>query len=211
MIRRALLALLFAVAASAASAQAADRPFASPYALTAEDKARVAKATAYLQELATVSGRFQQTDPNGAGSGGTIFLQRPGKARFAYDPPTDMTIVSDGKTVALWDGRLKSYSKAPLSRTPLNLLLAQQIRLDRGVDIGRVDTTAEGFAITAVDAHHKALGRIVIYFSDKPLALKGWNIIDAQGRTTRVRLGSLSPRGGLDPALFVLNDPRKGR
>ena len=209
MIRRALLALL--LAAACGEARAADRPFdASPYTLTPEDKARVAKATAYLQDLASVTGRFDQTDPSGAHSTGTLSMQRPGKARFAYDRPMDMTIVSDGRTVALWDGRLKSYQKAPLSRTPLNLLLAQQIRLDRGVDIARVDTTAEGFAITAVDAHHKALGRIIIYFADRPVALKGWSIIDTQGRTTRVRLGSLSARSGLDPALFVLADPRKG-
>ncbi len=210
--RRALLAALLALAAlSPGAVHAADRPFdASPYTLTAEDKARVTRATAYLQDLASVTGRFDQTDPNGARSTGTLSMQRPGKARFAYDKPADMTIVSDGRTVALWDGRLKSYQKAPLSRTPLNLLLAQQIRLDRGVDIARVDTTAEGFAITAVDAHHKALGRIIIYFADKPVALKGWTVIDTQGRSTRVRLGPLSPRNGLDPALFVLSDPRKG-
>ena len=79
------------------------------------------------------------------------------------------------------------------------------------MDVGRVDTTSEGFAITAVDARHKALGRIVIYFADSPIALRGWNIIDAQGRATRVRLGPLTPRAGLDPAIFVLNDPRKAR
>lgn len=206
--RRALLALL--LAAACGGARAADRPFdASPYTLTPEDKARVAKAAAYLQDLASVTGRFDQTDPNGSRSAGTLSMQRPGKARFAYDRPMDMTIVSDGRTVALWDGRLRSYQKAPLSRTPLNLLLAQQIRLDRGVDIARVDTTAEGFAITAVDAHHQALGRIIIYFADRPVALKGWSIIDTQGRTTRVRLGPLSARGGLDPALFILADPRR--
>ena len=209
--RRALLAICLAFAATAAPVARADRPFdASPYTLTPEDKARVAKATAYLQDLATVTGRFDQTDPSGSRSAGTLSMQRPGKARFAYDKPADMTIVSDGRTVALWDGRLKSYQKAPLSRTPLNLLLAQQIRLDRGVDIARVDTTAEGFAITAVDAHHQALGRIIIYFADRPVALKGWSIIDTQGRMTRVRLGPLAQRNGLDPALFVLNDPRKG-
>ena len=212
MIRRRLLVALLALAPVAAPAIARDKPFgADPYALTSEDAARVARAAAYLQGLATVSGRFTQIDPGGAETRGTLYMQRPGKARFAYDAPADMTIVSDGSTVALWDGRLKSYDRAPLDRTPLNLLLARQIRLDRGVNVARVDTTSEGFAITAVDAHHRALGRIVIYFSDAPIALKGWNIIDAQGRITRVRLGPLSARSGLDPALFVLADPRKGR
>ena len=48
------------------------------------------------------------------------------------------------------------------------------------------------------------------YFADAGgrLALKGWNVIDAQGRLTRVRLGDLQPRSGLSPELFAIHDPR---
>ena len=186
--------------AAAAPAQAALAP---------EDKARVDEAAAYLQSLATVSGRFTQTAPSGARSGGVLYMQRPGRARFEYDPPARMTIVSDGRRVGLWDGRLDTFDTAPLSRTPLNLLLARQVRLDRGVTIARVDSNSEGFALTALDASHQAQGRIVIYFGQSPLALRGWNLIDGQGRMTQVRLGDLAPRSGLDPGLFVLRDPRR--
>ncbi len=175
--------------------------------LSADDKARVEASAAYLQALATVEAKFTQTAPDGQTSTGTLTLQRPGKARFAYDPPTLMTITSDGKTVYLYDGRLKTVDKAPLSRTPLNILLAQQVRLDRGVKIARVDKNTEGFALTALDSHNESDGRIVLYFATKPsgdvLALKGWNLTDAQGRTTKVRLGDLASKSGLDPALFT--------
>ncbi len=192
---------------AAAAALAAPAAHAAP--LAPEDAARVSQATAYLQGLSTVTGRFTQTAPTGATSTGRIWLQRPGRARFQYDPPARMTIVSDGRRVGLWDGRLNSFNTAPLGRTPLNLLLAKQVRLDRGVDIARVDANAEGFALTAVDRAHPADGRIVIYFADHPTALTGWNLTDGRGRTTRVRLGALASASALDPDLFVVRDPRR--
>lgn len=197
MIRRLFLSLAVA-AALAPSAYAA--------ALSPGDKAMVDAAAAYLQGLSAAEGRFTQTAPDGSGSTGTLSLQRPGKARFAYDPPALLTIVSDGKTVWLADGKLKTVDHAPLSRTPLNILLAQQVRLDRGVTVSRVDKNSEGFAITASATNHESEGRIVIYFAAKPsgavAALRGWNLTDAQGRTTRVRLGDLTVRTGLSPSLF---------
>ena len=204
-------ALLLALAAPSAPGAAAQAPaFRTPYALSSEDRASAERAADYLQGLATVSARFEQTAPDGQATHGTLYLQRPGKARFEYDAPARMLIVSDGRTVALSDLRLKSFDRAPLSATPLNILLAKQVRLDRGVKIGRVDRNAEGFSLTAVDIAHQAQGRLVIYFGDAGgrLALRGWNVVDAQGRTTRVRLGELQPRSGLSPDLFVVRDPR---
>ena len=215
MLRRTLL-LLAVLAAAPAAAQAPAPParpaLKTPYALSPQDRAATDRAADYLQGLATVSARFSQTAPDGKVSGGLLYMQRPGKARFEYDPPARMLIVSDGRTVAVSDMRLKSFDRYPLSATPLNLLLAKQVRLDRGVKIGRVDRNSEGFAITAVDIAHERDGRIVIYFADEAgrLALRGWNVIDAQGRLTKVRLGDLQPRSGLAPELFAVRDPRKG-
>lgn len=176
-------------------------------AISDADKASADAAAAYLQALGSVQVGFTQTAPDGSTSTGTLYMQRPGKARFAYDPPALMTIVSDGKTVWLADGRLKTVDKAPLSRTPLSILLAQQVRLDKGVYVRRVDKNAEGFALTAQARDHESEGRIVIYFAATPAgkvtALKGWNLTDAQGRTTRVRLGDITPKSGLPASLFT--------
>ena len=216
MLRAALAAFVLTVAGSAeaqAPAPAPPRPaLKTPYALSPQDRATVDRAADYLQGLATVSAKFTQTAPDGRLSAGVLYMQRPGRARFEYDPPARMLIVSDGRSVAVSDMRLKSFDRYPLSATPLNLLLAKQVRLDRGVKIGRVDRNAEGFAITAVDIAHEKDGRIVIYFGDEggKLALRGWNVVDAQGRLTRVRLGDLQPRTGLAPDLFVIRDPRRG-
>jgi outer membrane lipoprotein-sorting protein len=184
----------------------AQRPAISP--LTPEDRALVDRAAAYLQGLVEAKGRFVQTDPRGAVSQGDLYLKRPGKARFAYDPPAGLLVVSDGGNVSVQNSRLKTFDSYPLMATPLSLLLARQIRLDRGVVISRVSRLSDGFTLTARDGKKQAEGQITLAFSDSPMQLIGWTVTDAQGQSTHVRLTELRPVSGLASSLFVLKDPR---
>lgn len=203
------LAAAFAGGAPALMVHAASAPgAATPAPLSDADKALVQQATDYIQSLKTAEARFTQTDPKGAVTTGTFYLQRPGKARFAYDPPASLTVVSDGYNVNVYDARLKTFDQYPLGQTPLVLLLARQVRLDRGVTITAVERTKEGFTITARDAKKEAEGRISMSFTENPLALKGWSVVDAQGVKTSVALASLKSGLPLNGDLFVLRDPR---
>lgn len=211
--RRTLLAAGLAAAlaspalVSPAWAQGSTAPV--PAKLTAEQKALLDKATAYIQGLSSAKGRFVQTDQRGTQTQGTFYLQRPGKARFAYDPPAGLLVVSNGNNVNIFDSRLKTYESYPLSKTPLNLLLAREVRLDRGVVITDVRPLADGFTIVAQDAKRQALGRISIDFSNAPTALMGWTVTDIKGGQIRVRLADFAETADLDPKLFVLTDPRR--
>ena len=104
-------------------------------ALSSADQALVNQAVAYLEGLTQAKGQFVQTDPRGTVTQGTLMLQRPGKARFEYDGPNGLLVVSNGNNVNIFDSRLKTFESYPLSRTPLALLLAREVRLDRGVKI----------------------------------------------------------------------------
>jgi outer membrane lipoprotein-sorting protein len=192
--------------ASAALAGGACAEGAPP--LAAADQALVDKAVAYLQGLSEAKGRFTQTDARGTVTAGELFLKRPGKARFAYDPPSGLLVVSDGGAVAVQDSRLKTFDSYPLGATPLSLFLAKTIRLDKGVQVTRVARAADGFSITARDGKKETAGQLVLTFADNPMALKSWAVTDAQGQTTQVRIDRLEPASGLDPGLFVLKDPR---
>jgi outer membrane lipoprotein-sorting protein len=181
----------------------------APAKLSAEQQAMVDKATAYIQGLTSAKGRFVQTDPRGTVTQGTLYLQRPGKARFAYDPPAGLLVVSNGNNVNIFDSRLKTFESYPLSRTPLALLLAREVRLDRGVVIADVRPLADGFTIIAQDAKRQTLGRITLDFSNAPVALIGWTVTDVKGGQIRVRLSDFAETSALDPKLFVLHDPRQ--
>lgn len=200
--RRVLILGLAALPATAL----AQRPAIAP--LSAADRALVDRAVAYLESLTEATGRFAQTDARGVTIEGDVYLKRPGKARFAYDPPAGLLVVSDGGNVSVQNSRLKTFESYPLMATPLSLFLARQIRLDRGVVISRVARLGDGFSITARDGRKAAEGQITLTFSDNPLQLVGWTITDAQGQSTRIRLAGLQRASGLAPSLFVLKDPR---
>lgn len=178
--------------------------------LSPADQALVARAIAYLESLAQAKARFVQTDPRGQTSQGVVYLKRPGKARFEYDPPSGLLVVSDGAAVAVSDSRLKTFDRYPLSATPLSLFLARNIRLDRGVQVTGVARAADGFTITARDIRKQTAGQIALTFRDSPLTLAAWAVTDAQRRTTRVQLAGLAPVSQLQASLFVLRDPRHG-
>ena len=176
--------------------------------LSEADRALVDRAAAYLQGLTEAKGRFVQTDARGATTQGALYLKRPGKARFEYDKPSGLLVVSDGGNVSIADSRLKTFEAYPLMATPLSLFLARQIKLDKGINITRVTRMADGFSITARDGRKEAEGQITLTFSEAPLALIGWTVTDAQGGSTRIRLTSLAKTSGLAPSLFILKDPR---
>jgi outer membrane lipoprotein-sorting protein len=177
------------------------------FALAPADQTMVDQAVSYLQSMKSVKGRFVQTDARGSTSQGSIYLQRPGKARFAYDPPSGLTVVSDGSKVSVADKRLKTFNQYPLSATPLALLLAREVRLDRGVQVTNVTRLADGFTLTARDAKKQTRGQITLTFTNAPMKLVGWSVTDAQGGVTRVKITDLQS-ASIDPGLFVMKDPR---
>jgi outer membrane lipoprotein-sorting protein len=203
--RRTLLAAGLSLAAAPVLAPQA---FAQVQALPLRDRQLVAQAAAYLQAMKMAKGRFTQTSNRGSFSQGTLYLNRPGKARFEYDPPAEMLIVSDGRNVSIYDRRLKTFDRAPIGATPLGIFLARRISLEEDVKVTRLTRSEGAFAITVMDARGQADGQLILEFNAEPISLAGWTVIDGQGGQTRVRLNGLTPTTGLDPALFVLTDPR---
>ena len=187
-------------------------PFAGPAlgqtALAPADKVLVDRAVAYLEGLTEAQAQFIQTDGRGRSTTGQLYLKRPGKARFAYDPPSGLLVVSDGGVVSVQDARLKTFDAYPLAATPLSLFLARTIRLDKGVAVTRVARMSDGFSITARDGRRQTAGAITLTFTDNPLALAGWTVTDAQSRPTHIQLIGLRRASGLAGSLFVLKDPR---
>jgi outer membrane lipoprotein-sorting protein len=197
----ALAAAVLAPLAARPAGQSPVPPAASG--LSADDQALVAQASAYLDGFNELKGRFVQTDSRGAVTSGVLYLKRPGYARFAYDPPSSLLVVADGHNVSITNPRLKTNDRYPLSFTPLSLVLSKHVRLDRGVLVTRVTQLGDGFAITAQDAGHRAQGQVILTFHDHPLRLAAWDMTDAEGQTTRIRLTSLTPTSGLPDSLFT--------
>ena len=112
--RRTALAGFAALAAAPAAAAPAPP-------LGDAERALVTRAAAWLEGLGEAQGRFVQTDARGGVSRGEVFIRRPGKARFAYAPPSSRLVVADGANVSVADPRLKTFERYPLAATPLSL------------------------------------------------------------------------------------------
>lgn len=198
---------------AAALAAVAALPAAAQSNLSAEDRAVLAQAQTYLQNLTSAQGDFVETGAGGQRRSGKFYLQRPGKMRFEYTTPAGLLVVSDGSNVKRYDPRLNVFRQVPLGQTPLSTFLARNVRLDQGVRIDRVTRTSDGFAITARDSRRPNDGAVVLAFGGSPMRLVEWTIIDPQGARTRTQLTNLRAASGLSASLFQLRDPtrRPGR
>jgi len=49
-----------------------------------------------------------QFGPNGEQTGGEFLIKRPGKIRFNYENPSPITVVSNGRTLAVENKKLKT-------------------------------------------------------------------------------------------------------
>jgi outer membrane lipoprotein-sorting protein len=206
--RRSLIVGLLC-AASVGRAVASTVPLETPPGLSADDQRDVARIVDYLQGLGSAKSRFVQTDARGSQALGTFYLQRPGRARFEYDPPSGLLIAADGRNVTVVDRRLKTEHVYPLASTPLDILLARNIRLDRGVSVRQVIREAGSVTVVAEDARRKARGQIMLTFAEAPLSLTGWAVKDGRGGVVKVRLAGLSPASPHDPDFFELPNPRR--
>ena len=104
----------------------AEAATAVPTELSPEERRTVSQAERYLNDIKTLQARFIQESSNGGVAQGRIYLSRPGKLRFEYDPPTPILIVSSGLVVTYYDRELEQVSEVLLSATPLDVLGPRQ-------------------------------------------------------------------------------------
>ncbi len=176
-------------------------------ALSPEDQTLVRRAVAYLDSLDTARGGFIQTATDGHQSAGTFWLQRPGRARFDYLPPSGMKIAADGHVVTVVDERLRTIHSYPLGATPLSLFLARHIALDQGARVEAVERTPAGFEIRVRGGRGKGAGSITLTFRAAPLSLTGWTVTDARGAGVVVALTGFARSPPQPAGFFVLRAP----
>jgi outer membrane lipoprotein-sorting protein len=205
--RRALLALGFAAATSAplgASAVGAVPPPAA--ALTAQDMADLRRISAYLTGVRTMAARFRQISSDGTTATGSLWMERPGRMRFEYDPPSPILLIADQFYVYYVDKQLAQMSKVGLKSTPAWFLLRDPITFD-DLLVTRFERGANLLRVTVVSPAEPDSGSLTMVFSNEPLALRQWTIVDQQRRTTTVSIYDARFGVALDPELFVYRDP----
>jgi len=169
---------------------------AAPAKLSAREEKDVARIEKYLNELKSVSASFLQVSDSGALRHGTIAIQRPGKMRVVYDAPDRDFIVADGSFVNIWDNEMQQQSTIPLGSGIADFILREQLSFSDDVIITRFAYYPAKMELSLVSKEDPSEGELTLIFEDKPLKLRQWRVIDAQGRTTGVNLENA--REGVD-------------
>lgn len=172
--------------------------------LSDADFADLKRIEAYLDKIHTLEARFSQTTADGAVADGRVWLSRPGKMRFEYAPPQQLTIISNGDFVAVDDQELKNVSFYPVESTPIWFLLRAGIQLSGDVTITKFERGPKTLRVTAVQTKDPGSGAITLVFTDQPLELHQWQIIDGQNRITTVALSNPQEGVALSAELFRL-------
>jgi outer membrane lipoprotein-sorting protein len=178
-------------------------------AFDAKQRATLDRISLYLSSVQTMVGNFVQVGPDGGKTQGTFYIQKPGKVRFEYNPPTPIDIIADGSSVVVRDRNLATQDLYPLSQTPLRYLLADRIDILRDTDVISV-TSDDTFVTVVIEEKQLVVGtsRLMIMFDAKDLALKQWTVTDPQGLDTTVAVFNLDATKKPDPNLFVINYQR---
>ena len=203
--RRDMLAAFFGFAAGRLSSAAAAAPPAA-VALTPQDNADLQRIAGYLGSIRTMYAKFRQLAPGGGIATGQLWMARPGRMRFEYDPPTQILLLADMFYVYYIDKELIQMTKVGLKSTPAWLLLRDPITFSDLI-VTRFERGGEHLRVTVVEKTEPDNGSLTMVFSDNPLALRQWSIVDQQRKTTTVSLYDEQFGMALDPKLFVYQDP----
>jgi outer membrane lipoprotein-sorting protein len=172
----------------------------------ANQKAQAAKVSAYLSSLQTLVGNFVQVGPDGSKTKGDFYIQKPGKVRFEYDPPSPVELIADGSSLAVRDKRLATQDIYPLSQTPLRYLLSDRIDLMKDTNV--VSVTSDDLYISVTIEEKQALigtSRLMLMVGAKDGQLKQWTVTDPQGYDTTVAIYNLDSTKKVDPGLFKID------
>ncbi|HEX4081300.1 MAG TPA: outer membrane lipoprotein carrier protein LolA [Rhizomicrobium sp.] len=200
-----LLSLLFVLASTTLLTAAMPGPARGGF--TPAERADLERVSDALNRIHTLEGRFVQIGPEGQVDQGRFYIDKPGRMRFEYAPPTPTLIISDGQWVAVENKTLHTTDRYALWTTPLDLILGDDIDLGGNSDIVGVGQQDNQMIIEARSHSGRVNGNITLVFSEPDLALRQWTVRDAQGLLTTVSISDVKTNVPLDPGLFVIGPP----
>lgn len=201
MIRRtffALAAALLLLPLAPANAQ-------EPRRLTEEERTLINEISAHNTQIRTMVGRFLQVDTQGNRIEGTFYLERPGKIRFRYNPPSREEIISVGRGFYVIDRKERTQYAYPQDKVPLRQFLDSDIDLLRA-NIVAIDQSDDFLSLTLQDDTPAGVVRVALIFDKETKDLTQWVLSDPQGGELTFSLYDVQ-KGVEIPKSFFYIDP----
>ena len=181
----------------------------TPYQMSEEDRKTIAKIEEYLNNIQTMTARFTQISDDGDYSEGKLYLQRPGKLRFEYEPPVPILIVARNGDLVYYDKELDQVSFVDLKDTPLWFVAQEKVDFSKGVIVTNIQYNAGMIEVTMVETDNPEKGQVSLRFTDAPFELTKWTVVDAQRNAVNVALFSTQTDVAIDPELFIFRNTQR--
>lgn len=171
----------------------------------AAEKLSLGEISSYLNSFQAAQGKFTQINEDQTISTGQIYIKRPGRVRFEYDPPEETLVLADGTRVGVIDPKSNTGPEAyPLHRTPLKIVLANNVDFTRERMVTGHDSDGKTTTVRAQDPDNPDYGSIELVFTDNPVELRQWVVTDDTGTRTTVVLGDLKTGVSISDDRFVI-------
>lgn len=176
--------------------------FAAALPAQAQGQVGVPEIEKYFNAIRTLKARFVQTNPNGSIIQGTLYVRRPGRMRFEYDPPSQLKIVADGFQVTMWDPTTKDFGQWPIGWTAASFLVKDPMSLSGDLRVEKLERVNGLIEATMSQTKKPKDGKVIVRFAENPLTWRGWTIIDNRGQQVSVALIDMQTGMQLADSLF---------
>jgi len=170
--------------------------------LPAQAQVGVPEIEKYFNSIKTLKSRFVQSNPNGSIVQGTLYVRRPGRMRFEYDPPSQLKIVADGYQVTMWDPATRDFGQWPIGWTAASFLVKDPLSLTGDLHVEKFDRVDGMLEATMSQVRKPQEGKVIVRFAENPMLLRGWTIIDNRGNRVTVSLSEMQTGLQLADSLF---------
>lgn len=161
-----------------------------------------------LNAIKSMKTDFIQRAPDGSVAEGVLYLERPGKLRFDFGDDAPFLVVSNGSLLTFVDYDVKQVSRWPIRKTPLGILVDDEIKFDSTIEVPDIIRFAGLVKVPVIDPKRQEYGYIILIFEESTMELRAWEVVDAQGYTTRVALVNPEYNVEIDGKYFKFKDPR---
>jgi outer membrane lipoprotein-sorting protein len=173
--------------------------------LTEQERTLIQEIGAHNSAIRTMVGRFLQIDTQGRRIEGTFYLERPGKIRFRYNPPSREEIISVGRGFYVIDRGEQTQYAYPQDKVPLRQFLDSDINLLRA-NIVAIDQSDDYLSLTLRDDTPAGVVLVSLIFDKESKDLKQWVLVDPSGAELTFSLYDVE-KGVEIPRSFFYIDP----
>lgn len=161
----------------------------------------------YLNAINTLQADFSESTVEGKVQQGVFYLQRPGKLRWQYHPPSPILLIINGDNASYYDYELDQMSHMKLDSSLLSVLTRKKIEFKGGDLIVEELTHIAGMIRLKLSYKgHPEHGKMTMIFQNKPMILTSLELMDELGNTTWVSFQNMKINNPIDKTLFVMKN-----